>query len=73
MPDIDHNLTYQWLQRTGLKGETEGFATAVQDQSLPARNYQANILKDGSDLLCRICGKSTETIDHIVSGCQVFA
>ena len=72
-PDIDPKLTHQWLQGTGLKGETEGFIIAAQDQSLPTRNYKAKIVKDGSDPSCRICGKFPETIDHIVGGCPLLA
>ena len=51
-PDIDSKLTHMWLQGTGLKAETEGFIIAAQDQSLPTRNYKANIIKDGSDPMC---------------------
>ena len=71
--DIDPTLTHQWLQGTGLKAETEGFIIAAQDQSLPTRNYKANIVKDGSDPSCRICGKFPETVDHIVAGCPILA
>ena len=46
---------------------------AAQDQTLPTRNYQAKILKTGVDAKCRVCGKSDETIDHIVSNCSVLA
>ena len=71
--DIDPNLTHQWLRGTGLKAETEGFIIAAQDQSLPTRNYKANIVKDGSDPSCRVCGKFPETVDHIVAGCPILA
>ena len=46
---------------------------AAQDQSLRTRNYEANIIKNGTNPNCRICDKSTETIDHIVAGCSVLA
>ena len=35
----------QTAKATGLKAETEGFIIAAQDQSLPTRWYQHNILK----------------------------
>ena len=71
--DVDKPLTHQWLKSSGLKGETEGFILAAQDQCLFTRNYQANVLKNGANPNCRICDKSLETIDHIVSGCSVLA
>ena len=71
--DVDLRDTHQWLRSAGLKAETEGFIIAAQDQSLSTRNFQANILHNGADPKCRICDKSTETIDHIVSGCSVLA
>ena len=70
--DIDQEATYQWLRSSGLKAETEGFILAAQDQSLNTRNYQANILNNGTDPKCRFCSKHVETIDHLVSGCPVL-
>ena len=59
-------VTHQWLASSGLKSETEGFVIAAQGQSLPTRNFQANILENGADPKCRVCDKNTETIDHLV-------
>ena len=42
-------------------------------QSLPTRNFQANILENGADSKCRVFHKHTETIDHIVSVCPILA
>ena len=71
--DVDQEATHQWLRSSGLKAETEGFIIAAQDQSLFTRNFQANILKNGADPSCRLCDKSCETIDHLVSGCSTLA
>ena len=43
--NVSQSLTHQWLKSSGLKGETEGFIIAAQDQSLPTKNYKANISK----------------------------
>ena len=43
--DVDQDKTHRWLKAAGLKAETEGFIIAAQDQSLPTRWYQHNILK----------------------------
>jgi hypothetical protein len=71
--DVDKVLTHQWLRSAGLKAETEGFIVAAQDQSLSTRNYQANIIGNGTDPKCRLCGIQVETIDHLVSGCSLMA
>ena len=72
-PDVNSSLTHHWVASSGLKSETEGFIIAAQDQSLPTRNFQANILENGADPKCRVCDKHTETIDHLVSGCPMLA
>ena len=71
--DVDEQGTHQWLRSSGLKGETEGFIMAAQDQSLNTRNYQANIIKNGINPMCRLCEDKVETIDHIVAGCSILA
>ena len=71
--DVNFSLTHQWLASPGLKSETEGFIIAVQDQSLPTRNFQANISENSTDPKCRICDKHTETIGHLVSCCPILA
>lgn len=71
--EIDREKSQQWLRRSGLKAETEGFLIAAQDQSLPTRNYQKHIMKRNITSNCRICGDRQETINHIISGCPVLA
>ena len=53
--DVDKATTHQWLSRSSLKGETEGFILAAQDQSISTRVYQIRILKNGADPNCRLC------------------
>ena len=45
----------------------------AQDQSLPTRNFQANILEDGFEPKCRVFDKHPKTTDHLVSGCPMLA
>ena len=71
--NVSQSLTHQWLKSSGLKGETEGFIIAAQDQSLPTKNYQTNISKVTKDDKCRLCKNNKETIDHLVSGCSAIA
>ena len=71
--DVDHQMTNQWLKSGGLKSETEGFTIAAQDRVIKTNYYRRNILNDGTDPMCRICGQSQETIDHIVAGSPELA
>ena len=71
--DVDQQQTYRWLRSSGLKPETEGLIIAAQDQSLATRSYRHYIIRDGTDPMCRICGKFDETINHIISGCPELA
>ena len=65
--------TNQWLTSSGLKAETEGLIIATQDQSLAARFFHSNIIKDGTSPLCRMCGTFDESVDHIICGCPELA
>ena len=71
--DLDEANTHQWLRCAGLKAETEGIIMAAQDQGLHTRNYQANIVKNGTDSKCRLCEDKIETIDHPVAECPIPA
>ena len=71
--DTDIESTNNWLRSSQLKGETEGFIIAAQDQSLTTRLYQSQIIKDGTDPKCRLCNQHNESIDHIVSSCPALA
>ena len=68
--DVDQDKTHRWLKAACLKAETEGFIIAPQDQSLPTRWHQHNILKKADvDPKCRLWGRFDETIDHQIFGC----
>ena len=68
----DVETTHQWLSSSSLKGETEGFILAAQDQSRSTRVYQTRILKNGADPNCRLCTEKEETVDHIISACPTI-
>ena len=71
-PHVDIVNTNKWLS-SNLKGETEGLLVAAQDQVLNARNYQKVICGQKLKRKCRMCSQHEETVDHIVSGCEVLA
>uniref|UniRef100_A0A8D9A4R9 Uncharacterized protein n=1 Tax=Cacopsylla melanoneura TaxID=428564 RepID=A0A8D9A4R9_9HEMI len=62
-----------WLIYGTLFGETEGFMCAIQDEVISTKNYRKHILKENIDDRCRICRSSSETIQHITSGCTPMA
>ena len=58
-----------------FKKETEGLILAAQGQVLRTNSikYTINTCKTSETPLCRLCGDSTETVQHIVSGCRKLA
>ena len=70
---VDVKLSFQWMKHIGLKGEAEGLITAAQDQALNIRYYSKHIIKQGTTDRCRMCHTQTETVEHIISGCQTLA
>jgi hypothetical protein len=71
--NIDSKQSLAWLRSSGLKGETESLIIAAQDQSLPTRYYQKNILHQHVNSKCRLCKTFEETTHHILAGCPVLA
>ena len=70
--DVDRTTTNQWLSSSSLKGESEGFMLAAQDQILAKRMCQAKILKNGADSKCQLRTHSEETIDNMISVCPTI-
>ena len=68
----DTTNTIKWLS-INLKGETEELLLAAQDQAINTRNYQKVICGQQVESKCRMCSQHEETVDHIVSGCEVLA
>ncbi|XP_060518311.1 uncharacterized protein LOC132697066 [Cylas formicarius] len=63
-----------WLVKGQLFAETEGFITAIQDESIATRNYKKYVQKIRiDDDKCRMCGRVPETIEHVTAGCQTLA
>ena len=71
-PHVDTVTTKKCLSRN-LKGETEGLLVAAQDQAINTRNYQKIICDQQVESKCRMCSQHEETVDHIVSGCEILA
>jgi hypothetical protein len=70
---ISEEDTFLWLLKGDLKAETEGEIVAAQDQALQTRYYATKILNTETDSKCRLCQQYDETVDHIISACQMLA
>lgn len=67
----------QWHLKHGKQGklyaETESAIIAIQDRIVTTNNYKEYIMKENVQEICRICSKSQEAIEHIISGCSSIA
>ena len=70
---VDTELLFQRMKYTGFKGETERLITGALDQSLNTRYYSKQISKQGTTDTCRMCHNQPDTVEHIISGCQILA
>ena len=70
---LDKNNNWKWLQKSGLKKETESTICAAQEQALITNHIKNIIDKQDVSPLCRMCGKREETIAHITSECEQLA
>lgn len=72
---VDSISSNYWLVSGKMFPETEGFLLAIQDQTIPTRNYLKYIIKDPSiqSDRCRYGCQVQESIQHLTGGCQAFA
>ena len=71
---MDSNYQWKWLQHGGISKEVEAFLFAAQEQALPTNTIK-NKIYGQTDIspLCRLCGHSNETIDHLTTSCSYIA
>ena len=62
-----------WLANGDLKRETESLIITAQDQALSTNSIKKSIYKLDVSEKCRLCGKETENVIHIVSSCGMLA
>ena len=67
-------LTYAFLRSPGLRSETEGYITAVQDGVYHSRAYRKRVMGMRlNDLTCTACRKTEETTFHLLAACSTYA
>ena len=62
-----------WLKGTGIKRETESLILAAQEQAIRTNVIKAKIDNTWEESKCRMCGNVDETVNHIVSECNMLA
>ena len=64
--DMTH--TYQWLNKSNIKANTEALIMEAQEQALNTRPVAHEIYHTVQDSRCRLCKQHAETVAHITSG-----
>ena len=71
---MDSRYQWKWLQRSGISKEVEAFLFAAQEQAIPTNIIKNKIYgQTHISPLCRLCGQSNETVDHLTSSCSYIA
>ena len=71
--EVRSEQSWVWFQNGDLKRETErqSLIVAAQNQNMRTNLVKAKIDKSQKDMLCRLCKKADESIDHV--GCSKLA
>ena len=62
-----------WLRKGNLKGETESFLIAAQNNTIRTNHNKARIDTTQQNSKCKLCSDRDETITHIISKCSKLA
>ena len=72
--DVAGEDSWRWLRNGFLKKEAElGLILAAQEQALRTNSIKHSLDKTSETPLSRLCGNSTETVEHIINGCKRLA
>ena len=70
-PYIDKQASLSWLKRGKLGFDGERMLIGAQDQALYTNGFRKMIGKTDNDR-CRFCLTESESVNHLVSGCQTL-
>ena len=62
--------SHLWLRTGKLTSVSEGVIFAAQDGVIFTKAYQARVLKRQIEQDCRVSGKHSETLGHVLSACE---
>ena len=65
--EVRSEKSWVWLQNGDLKRETESLIVTAHNQGIRTNLVKSKINKRQKDMLCRLCKKAAESIDHVVS------
>ena len=65
---VDIEQSYRWLKYEDIKEETESVIVAAEDKAINTNYFKNKILREESDIKCRLCKQYEETIDHLPEG-----
>ncbi|KAL4720156.1 hypothetical protein ACJJTC_018526 [Scirpophaga incertulas] len=71
--NIDTELSFKWNKKQQISSNLESSIFAIQDNAVMTRQHQRDILKESVDGKCRLCACKDETVQHIISGCDILA
>ena len=70
---ISRKWSLSWLDKCHMAPQTESYIFAAQELALFTRWHERHILNKQVSDLCRVCMKKSETMSHILSGCDLLA
>ena len=70
---VADNRSWQWVRGGYLAKSMEAFVFAAQEQALNTRFFRAKITGEDVSPMCRVCGKTVESVGHLASGCGGLA
>ena len=71
--NINEEYSWNWIVKSDLKSTTEALIFAAQEQALRTNYVKFHIDKTIDSPSCRMCGKTGETVSHILSECSKLA
>ena len=72
LTQFDTIRSVNWLHTAHLRFQTKSAICAAQEQALATGVMRTRIWGDGSIALCRLCNEQQETVEHIVTGCNML-
>lgn len=70
---ISKKWSLSWLEKSHMSPQTEAYILAAQELALFTKWHEKYILKKQVSDLCRVCQTKSETMSHILSGCDSLA
>ena len=70
---VADNRSWQWVRGGYLAKSMEAFEFSAQEQALHTRFFRAKITGEDVSPMCRVCGKTVESVGHLASGCGGLA